>query len=129
MNDPDGPIDYPDQYREFFRLFNEREYFEAHETLEDLWIMQVGGLRNYYKGLIMVAVALLHWQRGNAPGALRLYRDGMEYLAEYPELTEGFQLGRFRNEMEALFADLLRDPAAAAPPVERHPVVSIADPV
>ncbi len=126
---PDAPIDYPWQYREFVRLFNRRDYFEAHEVLEDLWVMEVGELRNYYKGLIMVAVALLHWQRANALGALRLYRDGMAYLSEYPETLEGIRLERLRDELNLLFRPLCSDPSSPSPAVSRHPVISISDSV
>lgn len=113
---PDAPIPHPAEYREWFRLFNERRFFEAHETLEDLWIMEVGDLRNFYKGLIMAAVAILHWQRGNRSGALSLYRKARAYLAPYPRRTEGFDLGGFRNRMDVLFAPLLAAPSTAPPP-------------
>lgn len=125
----DAPIDYPAQYREYFRLFNARDYFEAHEVLEDLWVMEPGPLRNYYKGLIMAAVALLHWQRGNPSGAFKLFRDGMRYLDAYPAKMEGFALGEFRARMREIFAPLAEgNLAAAAPSVEVHPVLSLDEP-
>lgn len=129
MRDFDAPIDYPLQYREYVRLFNARAYFEAHEVLEDLWVMEPGPLRNYYKGLIMAAVALLHWRRGNASGAWKLCRDGLLYLDAYPEFVEGFALGEFRTRMRALFAPLAAgERNAPAPAEETHPVLALAEP-
>ena len=112
----DEPIEHPPEYEDYFRLFNERDFFEAHEVLEDLWVMEVGYLRNYYKGLIMMAVAILHWQRGNRRGSLRLYHDSMDYLIEYPEKIEGFHLDDFRHRMKDLFRPLTLAPKEADPP-------------
>ena len=114
----DSPIPHPAEYRAWFRLFNERAFYEAHEVLEDLWVMELGELRDYYKGLIMAAVAILHWQRGNRSGALGLYRKARVYLAPYPPRFEGFALGEFRDRLATLFAPLEADPLAAAPPSE-----------
>ena len=47
------------------RQFNAGEWFECHETVEDLWIGEEGELRNFYQGIIQVAVALHHWRNGN----------------------------------------------------------------
>ncbi len=125
----DAPIDYPEQYYAYVRLFNERDYFEAHEVLEDLWVMEVGALRDYYKGMIMSAVALLHWQRGNLNGARKLYLRTEECFAPYGALIEGFELAQFRLDMAELFAPLLTLPETGqiipAPPIERHPVLRL----
>lgn len=116
---PDDPIPHPEEYREFFRLFNAHEFFDAHEVLEDLWAVEVEPVRTYYKGLIMLAVAILHWQRGNRSGALRLYRDGRAYLEPYPGRYEDFDLDTFRKTMDALFAPLCDAPETARPPAKR----------
>ena len=123
----DGPIPFPRQYLDYFQLFNERDFFEAHEVLEDLWIMETSPARNYYKGLIMVAVAILHWQRGNTAGAYRLYRDGMIYLEPYPATYEGFDLGPFRDRLRDLFRPLAADPKGRppAPPESDLPVLEL----
>lgn len=54
---------------EFFRLFNAGEYFAAHEALEAVWKARATPDRDFYQGLIQVAVALEHARRGNLPGA------------------------------------------------------------
>lgn len=109
------PMPYPVEYLEFFRLFNERDYFEAHEALEDLWVVEVEPLRTYYKGLIQAAVALCHWERGNHSGARKLYRSARAYLAPYPAEFEAFALEEFRRWLDGAFAPLAEDPAARPP--------------
>lgn len=107
--------EWPWEYREFVRLFNEADYFEAHEVLEDLWSIEVEPLRTYYKGLIQMAVAICHWERGNPSGARKLYRSAQAYLAPYPDTYEGLPLGELRHSFDGLFAPLVAAMANDAP--------------
>jgi len=60
--------------------FNGRSWFECHETLEELWVGARGELRDFYQGLLQLAVALYHWRNGNYKGALILLRGGCGLL-------------------------------------------------
>jgi len=60
--------------------FNNWEWFECHETLEELWTGEHGELRYLYQGVLQVAVALHHWRNGNYNGALSLLERGAAYL-------------------------------------------------
>jgi predicted metal-dependent hydrolase len=64
------------------REFNNREWFECHETVEDLWIGETGEARDFYQGIIQIAVALHHWRNGNFGGAVSLLRGGAGYLGQ-----------------------------------------------
>lgn len=116
----DQPIEFPGEYREYFRLFNERRFFDAHEVLEDLWVIEVEPLRTYYKGLIMMAVAILHWQRGNESGARKLYLLANDNLKGYPAVYEGFALGDFLKTMNRLFVPLVGGSENAKAPVNEE---------
>lgn len=126
----DAPIPWPAEYREFLRLFNERRFFEAHEVLEDLWIMEVPPLRDYYKGLIQAAVALCHWERGNHSGARRLWLLARGYLAHCPPRMEGLDLAAFLKRMDTLFHPLVNGGRETPPPPPREdiPVLHVDDP-
>lgn len=73
--------------------FNERQYFECHETLEDLWRqMALDGDKSspleqsekqLVQGIIQVAVAYHHLLRGNVKGARRLFERA------FPRLRQG----------------------------------------
>src|SRR4051812_6131851 len=60
--------------------FNRGEWFECHETLEDLWIGETGELRDLYQGIIQIAVGMHHWRNGNYGGAASLLDGGVGYL-------------------------------------------------
>lgn len=62
------------------REFNRRDWFECHETVEDLWIGAEGEVRDFYQGIIQIAVALHHWQNGNFGGAVSLLKGGAGHL-------------------------------------------------
>ncbi|ANA40362.1 DUF309 domain-containing protein [Geobacter anodireducens] len=60
--------------------FNRGDWFECHETLEDLWIGSEGEIRDFYQGALQLAVALHHWRNGNFSGAVSLLNGGAGYL-------------------------------------------------
>jgi predicted metal-dependent hydrolase len=70
----------PGQLLQGIREFNTREWFECHETVEDLWIGAEGETRDFYQGIIQIAVALHHWRNGNFGGAVSLLKGGAGYL-------------------------------------------------
>ena len=78
--------------REFLRLFNAREFFDAHDALEEFWQEYGGGDRTFYQGLIQIAVALEHAQRGNKKGAGGVLGSARRRLQPYLPHYEGFDL-------------------------------------
>ena len=60
--------DFPEKYLEGIRLFNECEFFDCHQVLEDLWQETLGPERKFYQGLIQAAVALFHFGNENLGG-------------------------------------------------------------
>ena len=75
----------PGQLLQAIREFNSRKWFECHETVEDLWIGETGETRDFYQGIIQIAVALHHWRNGNFKGAVSLLKGGVGYLGRVAE--------------------------------------------
>ena len=50
-------------YRTFFRCWNEQQYYEAHDVLEQLWLTAKSPDAEFFKGLIQAAGAFVHLQR------------------------------------------------------------------
>jgi uncharacterized protein len=88
-------------------LFNEQEFFEAHEVWEGLWAENHGDTRRFYQGLIQAAVGLCHYANGNLRGAVKLYRTSRGYMEGLPTPFQGMDLTRFWIEMTTCFAPLL----------------------
>ena len=56
------------KYHEGIALFNDVEFFEAHDAWEELWQEYHGDDRKFFQGLIQVAVCLHHFGNGNIRG-------------------------------------------------------------
>lgn len=98
---------YPAHYLEGLRLFNDEEFFECHEVLEELWGGTVGPSKKFYQGLIQAAVALFHFGNGNLGGAKKVYLSSLKYLEAYPSPCEGMDLAKFLADMKFCFQELL----------------------
>jgi len=66
-------------------LFNQGDFFQAHEALEDVWRAAPAGEKKFLQGLIQVAVALHHHGNGNSAGARSVLRRAFRNLSLYPE--------------------------------------------
>lgn len=74
--------------------FNSGEWFECHETLEELWVGEQGELRDFYQGLLQIAVALYHWRNGNFKGAVGLLQRGSDCLRRVSPRCREVEVGR-----------------------------------
>ena len=63
--------EYPDEHAPFFGAFQiDRDYYECHEVMEELWLEEGGD--PFHQGLLQVAVGLFHFRRENINGARKL---------------------------------------------------------
>ena len=85
------------EYAAFVDCWNDERFFEAHEVLEGLW-MRTRDRRQ--QGLIQLAAALYHVQRGNLKGARTMFDRALPRL---------------------------RDPGAAAGPIDLEPMIAFAE--
>jgi hypothetical protein len=108
-------MDYDPRYLAGVLLFNEGDFFEAHEAWEDLWSESHGDERRFYQGLIQAAVGLCHFANGNLRGALKLYHSSRDYMRPCPSPFLGLDTAAFWADMERCFAPLLQTPAEESP--------------
>jgi predicted metal-dependent hydrolase len=91
------------------RQFNRRDWYECHEVVEDLWIGTTGVARDFFQGIIQIAIALHHWRNGNFGGAVSLLKGGCGYLARVPDACQWVDVAaliedsdRMRDALEKL---------------------------
>lgn len=92
---------HEDGYRRGIRLFNERNFFDAHEVWEDVWRESSAPEKKFLQGLIQVAVAFHHHSTGNFVGARSLLERARKNLAAYPEEFGGIGLESLLSSMAA----------------------------
>jgi hypothetical protein len=118
----DVVFDHPDvekhpYYRAFFRCWNEQQYYEAHDVLEQLWLKTKSPDINFFKGLIQAAGAFVHLQKHfehpshvkhsrRLPPAVRLFRLAEGNLTPFTPWHHGLDvaalcqlLNRYANEI------------------------------
>ena len=100
-------MEYEPRYLEGVRYFNACEFYEAHEVWEELWADCRGPIREFYQGLIQVAVALHHFGNGNIRGAQKLYHTSRNYLEPFRPTYQGCNLEHLFVEMEECFHEVL----------------------
>src|SRR5262245_19142001 len=99
---------YDPRYLAGVVLFNRRDFFEAHEVWEALWLSpDVGEDRRFVQGLIQAAVGLYHFGTGNLRGAKKLYGTARVYMEAYSSPYLGLDHAAFWRTMERCFAGML----------------------
>jgi len=100
------------RYLGFFESFNQQRYFEAHEVLEALWLPQRNGPNGrFYKGLIQLAGAFVHWHKNRPGPAAALFKLARTNLNNYPATHERLSVREVLLMIEQWLGQL-----AAAPP-------------
>ena len=102
-------------YLDGIRLFNEHEFFEAHEVWEDIWHEAYGTKYEFYQGMIQCAVALEHYRRSNPRGVASLFKSYPPKFEHVPPVFMGLDVTRFLAEMR----EVLRPVVEADPLPEK----------
>jgi hypothetical protein len=77
--------DFVTHFREGLNHFNAREFWDAHESWETIWLEAESDVHRFLQGLIQLAAAYHHVKRGTFPGGLRLFDAALEKLAGFPK--------------------------------------------
>lgn len=125
--------------------FNQREYFECHETLEAMWHIERDLARAFsrtagagqhaskhiycddlYKGILQVGVGCYHLLRNNYRGATIKLQTGADYLEPFVPRCMGVEVGqlvadarRLRDVIVSLGPGRLRDVDLSLLPIVR----------
>jgi len=119
-----GSMDYDWRFVRFLHLFNtERDYFECHEVMEDLWMDD--GRDPFWQGLLQVAVALFHARNGNAGGAVKLMTAGLDKLSRRTGRAAGIDVPRLITDGTRW---LERLQSGGAPPPFEPIAIRVTDP-
>lgn len=91
---PESPSIVPSQLHEAVDQFNGGEYWDCHETLEEVWLATPYPERFFYHAIIKVAVGFHHVGRHNRHGARVKLSDGVRLLLLFPPDYMGLRVDR-----------------------------------
>ncbi len=104
------PCDDPRaHFQHGIELFNNGDFFECHEVLEEVWTDSQQPDRWFLQALIHFAVGFYHHGRSNRNGAVRQLRKGLRKIGGYLPTWDGVQTAEIsaavRRRLERIEAD------------------------
>lgn len=76
--------DIPAEFWQGVDQFNQHDFYACHDTLEAIWINALPADKNFFQGILQIAVALHHLGNENWRGAVILMGEGLSRLRSYP---------------------------------------------
>lgn len=93
-------------------LYNQGEYYECHEVLEDIWRAEPDDVRFLYQGILQVGVGFHHLSNQNWRGAVGLLEGGIDKLNRFQPRCMGVDTAALlagASQCLALLRDLGRE--------------------
>lgn len=92
------------------RLFNEGQYFEAHDAWEEIWSQVRHPLRErFYRAIIQAAVTLELLRRGRAIGVRQVFVSCQELFEGLPEVFMGVRIPALIEQVRDAIRPALED--------------------
>ena len=119
---------YACEIEEAISLFNQHEYFNCHELLEDLWRETEGDDRHFYEGLIRLLGNGRESPRVNRripQGAVNLLKQGLMRLENYRPTYNGVDIARLYIDIESHLEEVKASKNPQAGFFERRPAPEV----
>ncbi|MDO8520303.1 MAG: DUF309 domain-containing protein [Deltaproteobacteria bacterium] len=87
-----------EHFQKGITLFNEEKFYEAHEEWEVIWLKDRSEDRYFLQGLIQLAGAFHHRQKGREGPAQTALAKALSKLEKYPAQHWGIDLARLIRE-------------------------------
>ena len=98
--------DLPDEFWRAIDEFNQGDFYACHDTLEAIWIEAPSSDKNFFQGILQIAVALYHLNHHNWRGAVILLGEGLNRLRHYQPDEGGIDLEQLQDEASDLLKAL-----------------------
>lgn len=120
---------YDPRYLKGVELFNARQFFEAHEAWEAIWLELTTPERTFYQGLIQAAAAFVKVETGSRRGALSLWQSARKYLEPFQPRFQGLDVTAFLAAFDHCLQPIAEQPddAPLLVPPDRIPVIRLDD--
>ena len=86
-------------FQEGLNNYRSGEYFEAHESWEELWSDYYLPDRRFIQGLIQLSVSFVHLENDNLKGAKSLLNKCIEKFLDYKDIQRGINVNNLMIEI------------------------------
>jgi predicted metal-dependent hydrolase len=88
--------------------FNRGEFYQCHDSLEELWMAESGTIRHLYQGILQIGVAFYHLQAGRYRPVVSLLKRGSNYLESFAPVCMGVNVARLLSDTALCLAQVTR---------------------
>ncbi len=85
--------------KEGISYFNDERFWECHEVLEGVWKNCYEGEKDLVQGMILVAAALVHFQKAEESICLSIFGRALEKLAKSNGIYHNIDVDKLRNRV------------------------------
>lgn len=96
----------PQEFWQGIAEFNQKEFYKCHDTFEALWHEAGNPQRNFYQGILQIAVGLYHAGNENWRGAVISLGEGIRKLNYYHPDYFNINVDKFLIESSELLKHL-----------------------
>ena len=104
--DEESTKSFKDSLFTALNLFNNHDWYEAHDAFEEIWNTVDGDERQVIQGILQVSVSQFHLGKGNLNGATILLGEGLGRIKTRTEINLGIDLESFCRCLEDLLTKL-----------------------
>ena len=92
--------------------FNQGDFYACHDTLEAIWMEAIAVDRNFYQGILQIAVSCYHLENYNWRGAVILLGEGIRRIQDYQPTYHDIDVSHLWQQSYQLLQTLQQvDPA------------------
>jgi hypothetical protein len=103
---PNGYLEPPSGLVQGIEEFNRQEYYECHETLEDLWMAEDRPIRQLYQGILQIGVAFYHLRALRYRPVVTLLDRGSGYLTRFAPTCMGVEIAKLLDDVACCQAEV-----------------------
>jgi uncharacterized protein len=98
----------PPLAQEGIRKFNAGEYYKQHDLFEEQWMATESPVRDLYRAILQVGIGYFQIERGNYRGALKMLQRSVQWLMLLPDVCQGVNIKKLREDSFRVRAELER---------------------
>ena len=104
--------------------FNRKEFWLAHEALEDAWNDTLSPIKEFYRGILQAAVVYHHISKQNYRGAVKVYNRSQKWLNPLSGTCQGVDIAHLRADLDAAIEEVRRLGAENLAEFDLYPQIS-----
>ena len=92
----------PPELAQGLKLFNQGDYYEAHEYFEDAWRKTGDPSREFYRALLQISGGFFRLTQGKPSAAYKFFTHALKWLEPFPDQHLGFNLPLLRSDLQKI---------------------------